>query len=95
MGEFLRSVGLHRAALERCIQLATGLDGSEKPLALLESTVRQLRQLEGCRSWDELYHHPGVDFGRLNFPQSLPGRNPERDHQGGAGCLQAGPGEER
>ena len=72
MGEFLRSVGLHRAALERCIQLATGLDGSEKPLALLESTVRQLRQLEGCRSWDELYHHPGVDFGRLNFPKAFP-----------------------
>ena len=54
-------------ALEHCVTEMTGLDGYDKPLALLADTVAQLKMLEKCTTWKEIYAFPKLDFGRLTF----------------------------
>lgn len=57
------------SALETCIQKAQLADGMEKPIALLEATVAQLRQLHGCTDWDQISAFGSIDYGRLTFPK--------------------------
>lgn len=58
------------AAFETCIEKVQHLDGMEKPIALLRSTVAQLRQLHDCTSWDEISGSRNIDYGRLTFPKN-------------------------
>ncbi len=57
-------------ALTQCMNQAAVTEGMDKPLALLSDTVQQLKRLQNCKSWDEIYHIGNVDFGRLTFPKS-------------------------
>ncbi len=59
-------------ALEFCAREAAQTETMEKPTALLESTVVQLRQLRSCKTWDEIVKCDCVDFGRLLFSKKCP-----------------------
>ena len=63
-------LGLHIATLGRCIKKASGVVGMEKPVALLEATVSQLRALQSADTWDAVVALREVDFGRLTFPKN-------------------------
>lgn len=59
------------SALERCLKRAAVADGMEKSANLLQSTLDQLRTLRACKSWDEIYEHRSIDYGRLIFSKKI------------------------
>ncbi len=70
MEDLREYLALHIDALERCIKKAAGVVGMEKPVALLESTVTQLKAIQAAGTWDEIVALRCVDFGRLTFPKN-------------------------
>ena len=63
---------LQIVALEKCITLATDAGGMDKPVILLRSTVDQLRVLADCNTWDAVYAHKDIDYGRMVFSSKCP-----------------------
>ncbi len=59
-------------AMTNCARAAAAADGFEKPAALLEETLLQLRALLACRTWDEIVQAKQIDYGRLLFPKQCP-----------------------
>ncbi len=57
----------HIHGLSKCLELASGSDGMEKPLALLTDIVSQLEQLRRCDKWDDIIRYMHIDYGRLVF----------------------------
>ncbi len=70
MGDLREYLALHIETLTQCVAKAAGVAGMEKPIALLESTVTQLKALQAAASWDEILRLRNVDFGRLTFPKN-------------------------
>lgn len=71
-GEFLvrdlhRYLDLQIETLSECIAKARIVDHMEKPAALLEETLDQLRALRACVSWDQIVAHKNIDYGTLRF----------------------------
>ncbi len=64
-------VDLQIKAMEYCIDLATGQDGSQKVVGNLSDTLAQLQRLRESRQWDAIVARKDVDFGRLVFPKSF------------------------
>ena len=60
-------IELNIAALQRCIDLAVKVNGMEKPVALLNSTVVQLSNLLKAGTWEEIVERKTIDYGRLVF----------------------------
>lgn len=58
-------------ALTRCVQVAMGADGMEKPVSLLNETIDQLSALHSCKTWDEIISHSAIDYGRLTFSKKV------------------------
>lgn len=54
-------------ALESCAQKASESDGMEKPCALLQNTIVQLKELFNCENWDAIRSRNEIDYGRLTF----------------------------
>ncbi len=61
---------LQIVGLEHCIRRAQNADGFEKPVALLENTLVQLRYLYESETWDAVVERQNIDFGRLTFPKN-------------------------
>ncbi len=61
---------LQIAALDRCAEQAAAAEGMEKPAALLQDTVYQLRRLLESKTWDEVVARKDIDFGTLRFPKN-------------------------
>ena len=59
----------HVAALEKCVELASEIEGYEKVTALLKDTVFQLQQLAGMDRWDDIVSFPKIEYGTLSFPK--------------------------
>ena len=57
-------------ALQNCLELAAAAEGMLKPAALLESTIRQLKDLHDADSWDQIVSRKNVDYGRLVFAKN-------------------------
>lgn len=55
--------------MEKCAQMAAAADGCEKPAALLNDTLYQLRLLREAESWEQINQRKNIDFGRLTFPK--------------------------
>ena len=55
------------AAMTRCAETVSLLQGQEKPTALLYDTVNQLLRLRESETWDEIVSGKHIDFGRLVF----------------------------
>lgn len=60
---------LQMDALQRCTERAAGAEGMEKPVALLYSTIDQLKVLRNCDQWDQIIANSNIDFGTLAFPR--------------------------
>ena len=60
-------LSLQITSLENCINAASGIDGLEKPVSLLCTTVEGLRSLRECSSWDAIVNHPPIEYGTLTF----------------------------
>ncbi|MBQ4641343.1 MAG: helicase-exonuclease AddAB subunit AddA [Oscillospiraceae bacterium] len=58
--------------LERCVALASMTAEMEKPAALLQETVCQLKELYACESWDAVVEYGQIDYGRLVFSKKCP-----------------------
>ena len=54
-------------ALENCLRAAANADYMEKPAALLESTVSQLKNLYKCKTWDAIVNSKDIQYGTLSF----------------------------
>ncbi len=54
-------------SLERCVSAARKIEGMDKPIALFESTLLQLRVLSDCKTWDEIVRAKEIEYGRLAF----------------------------
>lgn len=59
-------------AMGRCTTLAAQTETMEKPAALLESTLVQLRALRNAQTWDEIVRCADMDYGRLTFSKKCP-----------------------
>lgn len=57
-------------AMENCAKLAAAGDGLQKPAALLNDTLYQLRQLRDAQTWEQINQRRKIDFGRLTFPKN-------------------------
>ena len=64
-----RYLDLQIDAMQTCVQMIDGLDGHEKPAALLLDTVNALRHLRSAATWEEVVLRKDIDFGRLTFPK--------------------------
>lgn len=60
-------VNSQMCALERCIHKAETAEGMEKPIALLQNTMAQLKTLYNCTTWNEIVAAQRIDYGRLTF----------------------------
>lgn len=56
-------------ALTCCAQDAEKAEGMEKPVALIYSTIEQMKALRGCNKWDAIVANGNVEFGTLRFPK--------------------------
>lgn len=66
--KYLRSwLELQICALEKCCNQASETEGFEKPAALLQSTITQLRYLQESETWDQIVQRREIDFGVLRF----------------------------
>ncbi len=63
---------LQLVAMENCVNAASQVDGLEKPAALLNSTLQQLRCLRQSSTWDEIIQRKSVDYGVLRIPPKFP-----------------------
>ena len=70
MTDLFSYVDLQMEALENCAKMAYKSEGFQKPAALLEETVRQLRCLRQCTSWDAVVACKDIDYGTLRFGKS-------------------------
>jgi len=68
--DFHDCIDLHINALNSVIEKATFVTDMAKPVALLENTVLQLRQLRQCSAWNDIRTKGAIDFGRLIFPKN-------------------------
>ena len=59
------------AAIGRCADAVSSLEGMEKPAALLRDTALQLSHLRAASTWDEVVSRRHIDFGRLTFPKKF------------------------
>lgn len=60
-------LALQIAAMERCVQTAVQVENMEKPVALFQSTIEQMRSLQRCNTWDEILENKNIQFGTLTF----------------------------
>ena len=67
MDSLFHYLDLQIKAMENCARLAAEADDMEKPAALLEATVQQLRYLRQSESWDQVLMRKDIDFGTLRF----------------------------
>ncbi len=67
MEDLRRYLDLNISAFEKCIRKAADLGDMEKPLAVLEDNLSQLRNLRESRSWDEVIRRKDFKFGTLSF----------------------------
>lgn len=58
------------AAMERCVEAVSRLDGQEKPLNLLRNNVLSLQRLRQCATWDAIIANSNVEFGNMTFKRS-------------------------
>ena len=70
LDDLRRYLDLNVEAIRNCIAKASLVDGMEKPIALLESTVTQLLYLRNCTTWDDVVGNKDIDFGRMTFPKN-------------------------
>lgn len=66
-------IDLQIRTFQKCIKLAQGVPGLEKPAALLSATVLDLESLRQCQTWDEIVNHPPVTYGTLTFKKEHKG----------------------
>ena len=66
-------------ALEKCVNMAAENGNMEKPLALLNDTVYQLRRLRECKKWDDIIRLKDIDYGRLIFSKKC-AESPDVEH---------------
>ena len=70
--EQLRSyLDLQIDSLVRCADKIDGMDGAEKPAALLRDTVVQLRRLRNSDTWDDVVRWKEIDYGTLRFTKKF------------------------
>ncbi len=69
LDDLKKYVSLHIDALEKHVKAASGMDGMEKPVALLRDTITQLQLLCESQSWDDVIRNKDIDYGRLTFPK--------------------------
>ena len=62
-------------ALQGCITEASADLQLQKPVALLKTTVSQLKNLRSSCNWDEIVCNRCIDYGRLTFPKKI--ENPD------------------
>ena len=67
-----RHLDLQIEGMAACADAAAAADGMAKPAALLQDTVRQLRGLRECASWDAVVLNGSIDFGRLTISAKCP-----------------------
>ncbi len=72
MKELFDYLDLQIKAMERCASAAARAEGMEKPAALLEDTLAQLRSLRESQTWDQVLARKNVDYGRLVFSKKCP-----------------------
>ena len=70
LADLKNTVEQHIQALEHCKKQAQFTDGFQKPCALLEGTIQQLKILRSCECWDEVSALSSIDYGRLTFPKN-------------------------
>ena len=59
-------------ALSMCAEAAARTDTMEKPAALLQETVAQLRHLMDSTTWTDVVRRKDIDYGRLTFSKKCP-----------------------
>ena len=67
IGDLHAYLDLQIESIQRCVEKAVKADGMEKPAALLADTVNQLVCLRKCDTWDGIFRHKTIDYGRLTF----------------------------
>ncbi len=67
MEELKSYLGLQISALEGAAALAQQAEGFDKPVEILENTLRQLRALQESDTWDTVVERSKIDYGRLTF----------------------------
>lgn len=75
MDDLREYLDLQLGAMAQCVEMAGRIPGWEKPAALLTATAEQLRALRESQTWDDVYAHKEIDYGRLVFPKK--GGDPE------------------
>ena len=73
--DFYQYLDAQILVMAKCVKLATECEGFEKPGAVLQNTLVQLRQLRECESWNDIVAKQNIDYGRLTFPRKNP--NPD------------------
>ncbi len=58
-------------AIQGCARDASCAEAMEKPAQVLQSTVAQLQQLRSQQSWDGIFQHKEIDYGRLTFSKKV------------------------
>ena len=62
-------LGLQISALEMCRDAAYAAGDMQKPAALLDDTIIQLKQLDKCSTWDDIFARKEIAYGTLSFPK--------------------------
>lgn len=62
--------------LEQCIHRMENCGGLEKPVANLQNTLIQLKNIQNASSWDEIHRNRVIEYGTLSFPKK---NNPDPD----------------
>lgn len=60
-------------SLQKCIDRAAMVEGLEKPVTLLSTTVSDLKSLQACETWDAIANHPQITYGTLTFKKEHKG----------------------
>ena len=60
-------LNLHICAMEQCALMAANAAEMDKPAAVLDATVNQLKYLRDSQTWDEVISRKNIDYGRLTF----------------------------
>ena len=64
-------LSLQIEAMEVCAEAAAGAEGMEKPALLLADTVKQLRNLYDCTTWDQIIDAKMIQYGTLSFGKKI------------------------
>ncbi len=59
-------------AMQACADAASRSEGMEKPAALLNDTVCQLKNLRTAATWDEIVRRKSIEYGSLRFSKKCP-----------------------